>query len=583
MHIPMMMQVEPELSELSTPQKRGARPARAELRGQGLLRALCWCPGLEAGRRLELLSLLLDDVNQPHRRDSQPNGHTPPTQHAPDAHHASSGSGQPAVSKVSMAAAAPPSPSPSPSSPPSSSSSSSPPCPPPSVDVDDVDPRDGCTVLHRLLAAGTLPVSRGVDPAQRRGAEQATLAVAATLLQGGARVNVRSLTLNTPLHVACASPGTRLPMLRLLTQARADVNAANGRAETPLHLLALNSARFEATQAVAHVLEGGGRIGARDERGDTPLHKAVMCSNLPLACQLVGAGASLAVTNGAGRTVLDLVSGGQSVVGSQAAARLLEAITLPPLWVPDEAAHACMLCRAPFTTRLRVHHCRHCGAAVCSGCSPKKLPLPKFNERKPVRTCSACHAVLAAAAAPVETLRLSTAHAAEAARAEHEAAARAEFAAATAAAAAAAGGGGIGGGGIGGGGFGADRSTASTFLSRDPSNLSMASSADLMSPAASEAMPLLSAALLLGDSAPATTLPSRADSPAVPGAASSSASPSLHDSPNLSDMRLRAPPGGTMAAMVTTMPDQPPVKPRAPQPKLAPSGHAAWVIPPHGS
>ena len=37
-------------------------------------------------------------------------------------------------------------------------------------------------VLHRLLAAGSLPVSRGLDPAARRAAEEATLATAVLLL-----------------------------------------------------------------------------------------------------------------------------------------------------------------------------------------------------------------------------------------------------------------------------------------------------------------------------------------------------------------------------------------------------------------
>ena len=40
-------------------------------------------------------------------------------------------------------------------------------------------------VLHRLLAAGSLPVSRGLDPAARRAAEEATLATAVLLLQAG--------------------------------------------------------------------------------------------------------------------------------------------------------------------------------------------------------------------------------------------------------------------------------------------------------------------------------------------------------------------------------------------------------------
>jgi len=110
-------------------------------------------------------------------------------------------------------------------------------------------------------------------------------------LQAGAGPNLPSHSGNTPLHVACAA-GARLPLLRLLTHARADVHARNCRDETPLHLLAM-SAAFEAGPAVAHLLECGGRVGARDERGDTPLHRAVAGGQLERACQLVSAGSSL--------------------------------------------------------------------------------------------------------------------------------------------------------------------------------------------------------------------------------------------------------------------------------------------------
>jgi hypothetical protein len=282
-------------------------------------------------------------------------------------------------------------------------------------------------------------------------------------LQAGAGPDLPSHSGNTPLHVACAA-GARLPLLRLLTHARADVHARNCRDETPLHLLAM-SAAFEAGVAVAHLLECGGRVGARDERGDTPLHRAVACGQLERACQLVSAGSSLVaprhaatpprcnpatlqprhvlepatpqpcnratvqpysprtqpaaptcaacslrpphvqpaacgprapqvMPNHAGHCALELVAWQG---GARVAERLREAIATPPLWVPDGAVSSCMLCRAPFSARLRrVHHCRHCGAAVCAACSPHKLPIPKFGVAKPVRCCRACHAVLGA-------------------------------------------------------------------------------------------------------------------------------------------------------------------------------------------
>lgn len=48
-------------------------------------------------------------------------------------------------------------------------------------------------VLHRLLAAGSLPVSRGLEPAARRAAEEATLATAVLLLQVGLHPIVHSI------------------------------------------------------------------------------------------------------------------------------------------------------------------------------------------------------------------------------------------------------------------------------------------------------------------------------------------------------------------------------------------------------
>ena len=54
------------------------------------------------------------------------------------------------------------------------------------------------------------------------------------------------------------------------------------------------------------------------------------------------------------------------------------------------AVSGCMACRAPFSARRwRVHHCRHCGAAVCAACSAERHSIPKFNLRKPVRCCRA--------------------------------------------------------------------------------------------------------------------------------------------------------------------------------------------------
>ena len=256
------------------------------------------------------------------------------------------------------------------------------------VDVDDVDPRDGRGVLHALLAGGGLPADAPAAGAASATAASPLAAAVALLLEGGARVNLRSHALDSPLHVACAA-GAPLPLIRLLLHASADVSPPNRRAETPLHLLAASSS-FEATRAARVLVEGGALLGARDGGGDTPLHRAVVCGNLPLACELVRAGAVVTDANGAGHTALDLAAW----QGGAQLERLLEAIAAPPPWVPDDAASACMVCRASFSTRRRRHHCRHCGSAVCHRCGSHRVPIPKFQQWRPVRCCRVCVAVV---------------------------------------------------------------------------------------------------------------------------------------------------------------------------------------------
>ena len=256
------------------------------------------------------------------------------------------------------------------------------------VDVDDVDPRDGRGVLHALLAGGGLPADAPAAGAASATAASPLAAAVALLLEGGARVGLRSHALDSPLHVACAA-GAPLPLIRLLLHASADVSPPNRRAETPLHLLAASSS-FEATRAARVLVEGGALLGARDGGGDTPLHRAVVCGNLPLACELVRAGAVVTDANGAGHTALDLAAW----QGGAQLERLLEAIAAPPPWVPDDAASACMVCRASFSTRRRRHHCRHCGSAVCHRCGSHRVPIPKFQQWRPVRCCRVCVAVV---------------------------------------------------------------------------------------------------------------------------------------------------------------------------------------------
>lgn len=59
------------------------------------------------------------------------------------------------------------------------------------------------------------------------------------------------------------------------------------------------------------------------------------------------------------------------------------------LWQHNSSANECGLCKKPFTFVLRKHHCRSCGALVCSLCSSHKATVAAFTQ--PVRVCDTCH------------------------------------------------------------------------------------------------------------------------------------------------------------------------------------------------
>jgi len=64
------------------------------------------------------------------------------------------------------------------------------------------------------------------------------------------------------------------------------------------------------------------------------------------------------------------------------------------VWVPDNEATTCMLCKkTKFSVLERRHHCRKCGAVICANCSSKKFLLPSQSS-KPLRVCDGCYAIL---------------------------------------------------------------------------------------------------------------------------------------------------------------------------------------------
>ena len=78
---------------------------------------------------------------------------------------------------------------------------------------------------------------------------------------------------------------------------------------------------------------------------------------------------------------------------------LLSKIAKPPSWTPDRMVSSCQHCKLPFNradpSMARKHHCRHCGRCICSGCSPHRVPIPKFGGAQEERVCVLCERILA--------------------------------------------------------------------------------------------------------------------------------------------------------------------------------------------
>ena len=126
------------------------------------------------------------------------------------------------------------------------------------------------------------------------------------LLNAGADIDARDTSGDTPLHEACQ--GSKDPQVfRALLQAGADPNARDNDGSTPLHELAEYHDIPEATQAglvVQILIDAGADVKARQSRGYTPLHFAADSVELPIIEALLKAGADVNARTDEGRTPL---------------------------------------------------------------------------------------------------------------------------------------------------------------------------------------------------------------------------------------------------------------------------------------
>lgn len=240
------------------------------------------------------------------------------------------------------------------------------------------------------------------------------------------RANLLDAAKNTPLHTSTKLSPQPLKNFPILLEHGANPNLQNVQGQAVLHLLAERAVRQQqlaSTQLADGAQPGAGapppelpmarmldmlseactlQLDAQEaESGNTALHIAAFGGCIEMAQQLVCLGASVGLPNRDGFTALDSMQ--PTGTGRSLQSLLLAKVAKPPSWTPDRLVNNCQQCKLPFNradpNMARKHHCRHCGRCVCSLCSARRLPIPKFGSTQDERVCLLCERVLTTASA----------------------------------------------------------------------------------------------------------------------------------------------------------------------------------------
>eukprot|EP00300_Choanocystis_sp_HF-7_P017904 c19869_g2_i5.p1 GENE.c19869_g2_i5~~c19869_g2_i5.p1 ORF type:complete len:299 (+),score=64.60 c19869_g2_i5:972-1868(+) len=259
---------------------------------------------------------------------------------------------------------------------------------------------------------------------------QGHVLVIAKLVERGADLNFQNRLGHTPVFFACNSPELHNVVLQL-ARSGADLCHRDNEGNTILHSVAQGNpelVRFlidledalatavnmsgqtawhllgvcppsRGSDAVQLLCEGSLQLSVdvQDFAGDTVLHALCRAQRLDLAQLLVrNGGASVCILNAQGQTPLDLVSEADAIT-------LIECIQKSPPKIKDDLVHACMICRTPFSLKLRRTSCRTCGRVVCRSCHSKcnlaRIPehISRGKGSQPIRLnlCKLCHGIFA--------------------------------------------------------------------------------------------------------------------------------------------------------------------------------------------
>jgi ankyrin repeat protein len=157
--------------------------------------------------------------------------------------------------------------------------------------------------------------------------------VCLALIEGGADVNAAEGEFNTPLHYAVGRPADEQPrastevylqIIRLLLDKGANVNAKNIAGLTPLHTAVLRRGEPAAVELL--IARGAAVNAVADQQGWIPLHGAAGSGRLDLVDILLAHGADRTAKDGRGLTPAQVAKG----AGHAAIVKRLESATSLP-------------------------------------------------------------------------------------------------------------------------------------------------------------------------------------------------------------------------------------------------------------
>jgi ankyrin repeat protein len=164
------------------------------------------------------------------------------------------------------------------------------------------------TIADRLIAKGAdvnMKDKAGKSPLYVASA-QCQKAVAKLLINHGAEVNARCDTGDTPLHAVASVEFDPFSVANLLLAKDAFVDYRRSSPLKPVLEVDDGGIEWVHGNLAEFLIEKGADVNARNESGDTPLHKAASCGHGYLIEVLLSNGANMDAKNGDGNTPLHL-------------------------------------------------------------------------------------------------------------------------------------------------------------------------------------------------------------------------------------------------------------------------------------